>query len=206
MSTLDAVEQLFTSELPQPMAAVNEGSQGRVRAAADINNPSGLGWNGKTWKPYETPEAGVADTQQLVTNYLNTPGRNTVNGLVGTWVTGKPEAGASVQNGAYTASVRKELANAGVAINPDGTIPNTPQANDAITRAIIVHESAPQHASKFLPHVGGGKKEDDVEKLFSTALASAPVEQPVAPSAPPAAPMQAATCCRTCCANTSCTA
>jgi hypothetical protein len=201
MSTLDAVEQLFTSELPKPMAAVNEGSQGRVRAAADINNPSGLGWNGKTWKSYDTPEAGVADTQQLVTNYLNTPGRNTVNGLVGTWVTGKPEAGASVQNGAYAAKVRKELESAGVALNPDGTIPNTPQANDAITRAIIVHESAPQNVSKFLPHVGGGKKEDDIEKLFSTALASAPAEQPaVPPAAPvvavepaaPAAPVQVA--------------
>lgn len=189
MSTLDAVEQLFTSELPKPMAAVNEGSQGRVRAAADINNPSGLGWNGKTWKSYETPEAGVADTQQLVTNYLNTPGRNTINGLVGTWVYGKPETGATVQNGAYASSVRKELANAGVTLNADGTIPNTPEANDAITRAIIVHESAPQNVNKFLPHVGGGKKGDSIEQLFSDALANAPAEQPAAPVVAPQEPV-----------------
>lgn len=202
MSTLDAVEQLFTSELPKPMAAVNEGSQGGVRSAAAVNNPTGYGAvkhpNGSyTWDTYETPEAGVAATQQAVSRYLNSQGimtgvKPTPENFVGMWVNGKPVTGASVQGGAYAASVRKELANAGVALNPDGTIPNTPQANDAVTRAMIVHESGHQNASKFLPHVGGGKKEDDVEKLFSTALASAPAEQPATPAAPPAAPVVAA--------------
>jgi hypothetical protein len=41
-----------------------------------------------------------------------------------------------------------------VELNPDGSIPNTKAANDAITRAIIVHESGPKNAANFLPHVG----------------------------------------------------
>ena len=123
----------------------------------------------------------------------------TPENFVGMWVNGKPTTGASVQGGAYASTVRKELENAGVVLNPDGTIPNTPQANDAVTRAMIIHESGHQNASKFLPHVGGGKKEDNIEQLFSDALANAPAEQP-ASTAPvvaaepvaPTAPVQAA--------------
>jgi len=128
-------------------------------SAASVNNPSGLGAqkdaNGQyVWRSYDTPAEGVADTQALVNRYLQTPGRNTPEGFVGTWVTGDARQGASVQGGAYAASVRKELAAAGVELNPDGTIPNTKAANDAITRAVITHESGAKNAEPFLPHVG----------------------------------------------------
>jgi hypothetical protein len=73
--------------------------------------------------------------------------------------------GANEQGGRYAAGLRKELSNAGVALNADGTIPNTQQANDAVTRALITYESGPKNAQAFLPLVGG--------KVAPTQLASA---------------------------------
>ena len=153
--------QLILGEDTAPKEPVAQAplSTSEVRAAADINNPSGLGWNGKTWKAYATPEEGVADTQALVSNYLANPARNTPQAFVGTWVNGDPKTGASVQGGAYVAKLHKELEAAGVKLNENGTIPNTPEANAAVTRAIIQHESAPQHVGKFMPHVSSGAKE-----------------------------------------------
>jgi len=114
MSTLDAVEQLFTSELPKPMAAVSEGSQGGVRSSAAVNNPTGYGAikhpdGSYTWDVYETPQAGVAATQQAVGRYLNSEGimtgvKPTPENFVGMWVNGKPTTGSSVQGGAYAFS------------------------------------------------------------------------------------------------------
>ena len=156
----DELGQLILGQTSAPKGPTTQAplASSGTRYAADINNPSGLGWNGKTWKAYETPEEGVADTQSLVTNYLNNPQRNTPQSFVGTWVNGDPTTGANVQGGAYVAKMQKELADAGVQLNPNGTIPNTPEANAAITRAIIQHESAPQHVGKFLPLVSSGPK------------------------------------------------
>ena len=173
--------QLILGEDTAPKEPVAQAplSTSGVRAAADINNPSGLGWNGKTWKAYATPEEGVADTQALVSNYLANPARNTPQAFVGTWVNGDPKTGASVQGGAYVAKLHKELEAAGVKLNENGTIPNTPEANAAVTRAIIQHESAPQHVGKFMPHVSSGAKEQtDVyapaDKAISTTQAAEP--------------------------------
>lgn len=156
----DELGQLILGQTSAPKGPATQAplASSGTRYAADINNPSGLGWNGKTWKAYDTPEEGVADTQSLVTNYLTNPQRNTPQAFVGTWVNGDPTTGANVQGGAYVAGLQKELANAGVQLNPNGTIPNTPEANAAITRAIIQHESAPQHVGKFLPLVSNGAK------------------------------------------------
>jgi hypothetical protein len=133
-------------------------------SAASVNNPSGLGAqkdaNGQyVWRSYDTPAEGVADTQGLVNTYLSGQGymKNvpvTPENFVGTWVNGVAASGGKVQGGAYANSLRKELAAAGVELNPDGTIPNTKAANDAVTRAIITHESGAKNAEQFLPHVG----------------------------------------------------
>ena len=177
----DALGQLILGEdttSKEPVVQAPLSTSG-VRAAADINNPSGLGWNGKTWKAYATPEEGVADTQALVSNYLANPARNTPQAFVGTWVNGDPKTGASVQGGAYLAKLHKELEAAGVKLNENGTIPNTPEANAAVTRAIIHHESAPEHVGKFMPHVSSGAKEQtDVyapaDKAISTTQSAEP--------------------------------
>ena len=138
-----------TSNVANPAVAAPAMATSGQRNAADLNNPSGIGWNGRTWNTYDTPKAGVEDTQRLVSNYLVTPGRNTPEGFVGTWVTGDSAQGATVQNGAYAQSIRRNLRDAGVALNSDGTIPNTPEANAAITRAIIQHETAPDKQGRF---------------------------------------------------------
>ena len=138
-----------TSNVANPAVAAPAMATSGQRNAADLNNPSGIGWNGQTWNTYDTPKAGVEDTQRLVSNYLTTPGRNTPEGFVGTWVTGDGSQGATVQNGAYAQAVRRNLSDAGVALNSDGTIPNTPEANAAITRAIIQHETAPDKQERF---------------------------------------------------------
>jgi hypothetical protein len=126
---------------------------GDVSVAADANNPSGIKPGGK-FAVFETPELGVKATQQLVDSYLRNPSRNTPESLVGTWVTGNPAEGAKVQNGAYVASVRRELENTGIRLDQNGKIPNTPEANAAVTRAIIFHESGADRAKPFLPLVG----------------------------------------------------
>ena len=136
-------------------------------SAAAVNNPTGYGAKKQldgsyTWDAYDTPQQGVAATQQAVGRYLNSEGvmrgvKPTPENVVGMWVNGKPGTGATEQGGRYAASVRRELAAAGVQLNSDGTIPNTPAANNAVTRAMIVHESGEQNAQKFLPFVGGQK-------------------------------------------------
>jgi hypothetical protein len=174
--------QLILGEDTAPKEPVAQAplSTSGVRAAADINNPSGLGWNGKTWKAYATPEEGVADTQALVSNYLANPARNTPQAFVGTWVNGDPKTGASVQGGAYVAKLHKELEAAGVKLNENGTIPNTPEANAAVTRAIIQHESAPEHVGKFMPHVSSGAKEQT--DAYAPADKAIPTTQAAEPS------------------------
>jgi murein DD-endopeptidase MepM/ murein hydrolase activator NlpD len=144
-----------------PSVPKSYGQSRGTGSAASVNNPSGLGARKEedgsyTWRSYSSPSEGVADTQNLVGKYLSTPGRNTPETFVGTWVTGKGSEGSNVQGGRYVSSVKQELTKSGVQLNSDGTIPNTPQANAAITRAIINHETASKERGKFLPHVQEG--------------------------------------------------
>ena len=206
----DELGQLILGQTSAPKGPATQAplASSGTRYAADINNPSGLGWNGKTWKAYDSPEEGVADTQSLVSNYLTNPQRNTPQSFVGTWVNGDPTTGANVQGGAYVAGLQKELANAGVRLNENGTIPNTPEANAAVTRAIIQHESAPQHVNKFMPHISSGAKPQTdayapADQAISTAqtaqvapslgdliLGGTPEMPQTAPTAPQAAPAE----------------
>jgi LysM repeat protein len=125
-----------------------------ARHAADLNNPTGLGWNGKTWTAYDTPEQGVAATQQQLSSYLS--GRGVMKGraptpenVVSMWVTGGSKPAEEIQGGAYVQSVKNELARAGVKLGPKGEIPNSPEATLAITRAMVKHETAPKNREKF---------------------------------------------------------
>jgi hypothetical protein len=180
-------------------------ASGGGRSAAEVNNPTGYGAKQQadgsyTWTSYSTPAEGVAGTQQAVGRYLNGEGpmsgvKPTPENVVGMWVNGKPETGAKVQNGSYVGSVRKNLADAGVRLNEDGTIPNTPEANAAVTRAMIVHESGPQAAQKFLPFVGGGTPAPAATTTGAPPVTTPPVSTTgaVVPGATPgAAPTTAA--------------
>lgn len=137
-----------------PQRAAGEPGPTGVRYAADLNNPSGLGWNGKTWYAFDTPEEGVAATQRQLRSYLSGKGymagqAPTPENVVSTWVTGGTTPAEKIQGGSYVQSVRNELAKSGVKLGPKGEIPNTPEARLAITRAMVRHETAPQHRAKF---------------------------------------------------------
>ena len=125
----------------------------KKRAAADLNNPSGLGYNGKTWTSYDTPEQGVQDTLRLVQKKLKTKGLNNPESFVGNWVTGDPSKGGAVTSGNYVKSLRNELIQNGIQLNPDGTIPDTSEAAHAITRALIKNETSPDKQQQFLKYV-----------------------------------------------------
>ena len=132
---------------------------GTGQVAADVNNPTGIRINGK-FKSYDTPQEGVADSQNLVNQYVAGTGpmqgiKPTPENIAGRWVTGDPNQGSTLQNGAYAKRIRDELQSAGVQLNPDGTVPNTPEAQFAVHRAKIINEAGP-NANKFLPFVGGG--------------------------------------------------
>ena len=135
---------------------------GRVYAA-DFNNPSGIGWDGKgKYTSYKTPEEGVNATRDLVARYLTdqTPfikGSPTPDQVVSTWVTGGKTPADKIQGGRYLQSVNDELAAAGVKLDAKGRIPYSQAARDAITRAIIRHETAPKHMEKFAPFLTAPK-------------------------------------------------
>ena len=145
------------------------------RVAADANNPSGIllgkDESGRPiYKSYKKPEDGVFDTQALAGTYLSGQGamkgqKITPESLVGTWVNGDPTTGANVQGGKYVQTLKKELENAGVKLNADGTIPNVPEANAAFTRTLITHEAGAR-AKDFLPHVSTNL-DQDVENQFN---------------------------------------
>jgi hypothetical protein len=125
----------------------------KKRAAADLNNPSGLGYNGQTWTSYDTPEQGVQDTLRLVQKKLKTKGLNNPESFVGNWVTGDPSKGGTVTSGNYVKSLKNELIQNGIQLNPDGTIPDTTEAAHAITRALIKNETSPDKQQQFLKYV-----------------------------------------------------
>ena len=135
---------------------------GRVYAA-DFNNPSGIGWDGKgKYTSYKTPEEGVNATRNLVTRYLTdqTPyikGPATPEQVVSTWVTGGKTPADKIQGGRYLQSVKNELAAAGVKLDDKGRIPYSQAATDAITRAIVRHETSPKHMEKFAPFLNAPK-------------------------------------------------
>jgi hypothetical protein len=171
-------DDLFNAFLKTPLTLTKGSAEPKnIRVAAEVNNPSGIlvgkDKSGRpVYKEYKTPEEGVTDTQNLVDTYLNNRGamkstKVTPENFVGMWVNGDPSTGAKVQNGAYLNKVYSELKDAGIALNKDGTIPNTPEANSAITRALITHEAG-NNASKFLPHVGGTNQ--DLDAVFKSFL------------------------------------
>ena len=171
-------DDLFNAFLKTPLPLAKGTAEPKnIRVAADVNNPSGIlvgkDKSGRpVYKEYKTPEEGVTDTQNLVDTYLNNRGamkgtKVTPENFVGMWVNGDPTTGAKVQNGAYLNKVYSELKNAGIALNKDGTIPNSPEANSAITRALITHEAG-NNANKFLPHVGGTNQ--DLDTVFNSFL------------------------------------
>ena len=128
-----------------------------VDSAANYNNPTGYGWNktNRTWAKYNTPEEGINDSLNRIGGYLSNQGPmsnvvSTPENYVGMWVNGDPKTGSSVQGGSYVKKIRTELANAGIELNKNGSIPNTEQARKAILKAHIVQENAPENQNKFL--------------------------------------------------------
>ena len=160
-------------------------SRGKVYAA-DVNNPSGLGWDGKgKYTSYKTPEEGINATKELVSRYLTnkTPyikGSPTPEQVVSTWTSGGLEPGNQVQGGRYLQSVKDELAAAGVKLDSQGRIPYSKAATDAITRAIVRHETAPKHMEKFTPYLYPPKNEA-VDKLAEQFAAFMEAQDPYGP-------------------------
>lgn len=143
-----------------------------VKVASDVNNPSGIRKDGK-FVTFNSPSEGISATHNLVSRYLD--GKGPMSGIavtpenvIGVWTNNDPALGAKVMGGAYVNTVKQELANLGVKLNSDGTIPNTPMAVTAVSNAIIKNEAGP-NASKFL---GGTSKE-----AAPTAGAAKPMSQ-----------------------------
>jgi hypothetical protein len=140
-------------------SAYGVGAQQGRRYAADVNNPSGLGWNGQTWNSYATPEEGVAATQNQVGRYLEGQGPMkgklpTIDNIVSTWVTGGRTSADQIQGGGYRNAVQQSLNRAGIQLGPNGEVPNTPEARLAITQAITSRETLPQHQGRFAQALG----------------------------------------------------
>jgi len=129
-----------------------------ARVAADVNNPTGIK-SGNAFKAYNSPQDGVLDTQNLVNTYLSGSGpmkgiKPTPENFNGMWINGKAETGSDLALKMHLDLIKSELQKSGIKLNADGTIPNTPEANAAITRAKIIGEAGQQNAAKFLPYVG----------------------------------------------------
>ena len=156
-----------TSKVPETSkssdAMASYATRGGRVYAADFNNPSGIGWDGKgKYTSYKTPEEGVNATRDLVARYLTdqTPyikGSPTPDQVVSTWVSGGKTPADKIQGGRYLQSVKDELAAAGVKLDAKGRIPYSQAARDAITRAIVRHETAPKHMEKFAPFLNAPK-------------------------------------------------
>jgi hypothetical protein len=191
-------DQIFESFLKTPMPLVKGSASTKdksPRIAADANNPSGIlvgkDESGRPiYKQYKSPEEGVSDTQNLVSNYLSGKGamrgqKITPENIIGTWVNGDPTTGASVQGGKYLKTLQNELTSAGIQLNPDGSIPNTPEANAALTRTIITHESG-NRAKYFLPHITNNL-EKQAEQDFNLFLKPQPSGEPTVTISEPTA-------------------
>ena len=147
-----------TSTLAPVSTAPVSATPTTATVAATGNNGSGIGYQpGKGYAAYDSPQKWASANDALTSQYL-TPRQGqapmTPERFVGTWVTGDPTAGPSVQNGDYVKAVKSELANAGVALNADGSIPNTPEARQAVAIAQVKHETAPKQQGPFLEALG----------------------------------------------------
>ena len=147
-----------TSTLAPVSTAPVSATPTTATVAATGNNGSGIGYQpGKGYAAYDSPQKWASANDALTSQYL-TPRQGqapmTPERFVGTWVTGDPTAGPLVQNGDYVKAVKSELANAGVALNADGSIPNTPEARQAVAIAQVKHETAPKQQGPFLEALG----------------------------------------------------
>ena len=161
------------------------GQGGYKGVAADVNNPVGIGGAGNFTK-YETPQDGVKAAIDLNTRYVNGQGpmagvAPTVENMTSVWVNGKPGTNPP----GYSTFVKQELAKAGVKLNADSTVPNTPEAIKALTAARIKFESG-KNAGKFLPYLDSAPAATPSAAVPTTPAAAAPT----APTA--AAPTAAA--------------
>ena len=144
------------------------GTQGNVNqptttskgvAAADLNNGTGIGWNGKTYTQYESPQQWAKAHDDLTNQYLTGEAlgkdvKPTVENYVGRWVTGDSKNGASKELSGYVGILKNELNNAGVTLNKDGTIPNTPEARKALAIGQVKAETSPEKQAPFLRTLG----------------------------------------------------
>jgi len=165
----------FTAPGAMPIQGTTPSTPTGINVAANVNNPTGIK-TGDSYKPYATPQEGVIATQELADKYLSSTGpmqgiKPTPTNVIGRWVTGNPADGSKPEFKMHVDLINSELQKAGIKLNEDGTIPNTPQANAALTRAKIVGESGQQNAAKFLPYINPNFKSG------AAAAPSAPVSQ-----------------------------
>jgi hypothetical protein len=134
-------------------------AQSKGVAAADLNNGTGIGWNGKTYTQYESPQQWAKAHDDLANRYLSGEAlgkevKPTLENYVGRWVTGDPLKGSSKELSGYVGMLKSELNNAGVTLNKDGTIPNTPEARRALAIGQVKAETSPDKQAPFLKSLG----------------------------------------------------
>jgi hypothetical protein len=173
-STLTPTQPIPGYVTSKAKATAPADQSGYKGVAADVNNPVGIGGAGNFAK-YETPQDGVKAAIDLNTRYVNGQGpmsgiAPTVENMTSVWVNGKPGTNPP----GYSTFVKQELSKAGVKLNADSTVPNTPEAIKALTAARIKFESG-KNAGKFLPY------------LDSAPAAAAPSAAAPAAAAPSAA-------------------
>ena len=178
----DAVAKVAAPEAKVPTAPATVATvalaapEGRHKGtAADVNNPGGMR-DANGFFVYKTPEEGVQAMQKLTGVYLSGEGPMkgippTIENMTGVWASGNP----SNQPPNYVPFVKQELAKAGIKLNADSTVPNTPEANNALTAARIKFESG-KNANKFLPLVGQGENPVATVAKAEAVKSAAPVE------------------------------
>ena len=143
----------------QPQAPTQSSTQSKGVVAADLNNGTGIGWNGKTYTQYASPQQWAKAHDDLANRYLTGEAlgkdvKPTVENYVGRWVTGDPQKGSTKELADYVGTLKSELNNAGVTLNKDGTIPNTPEARRALAIGQVKAETSPDKQAPFLKSLG----------------------------------------------------
>ena len=157
MSNMGSWASKLGFTLPGTQGAVKQPMTGAV--AADLNNGTGIGWNGKTYTQYDSPQQWAKAHDDLANRYLTGEAlgkdvKPTVENYVGRWVTGDPLKGATKELSGYVGILKNELNNAGVTLNKDGTIPNTPEARKALAIGQVKAETSPEKQAPFLKTLG----------------------------------------------------
>lgn len=163
------------------------GAAGGKRLASTINNPAGIGWNGKDWYSYQTPQDGVRDLENYANKYLSSQGPmsgikptpENVAGMFGFGKDGLPGGSKEAQGAQYGAIIRQQLQKDGISLNSDGTIPNTKESRASMSRAILAHETTPQEQDKFLPYITGEGGEVKRGTPINVVTPNTPKEEPV---------------------------